>query len=101
MWHRVEILSFTVVPRRMKERREGKITKTVNSGTSERSGETEGLESADSVAVFLGSSSDSLWEAESQKDNFPCLPYLCLSLSRDCCINVSTGVAGRTSDMSA
>lgn len=94
MWHRDEILSFTVVPRRMKERLEGKITKTVNSGTSERSGETEGLESANSVAVFLGSSSDSLWEAESQKDNFPCLPYLSLSLSRDCCINVSTGVAG-------
>jgi hypothetical protein len=83
----------------MKGRCEGKITKTVNSGTSERSGETEGLESANSVAVCLGSSSDSLWEAESQKDNFPCL--LSLSLSGERCINVSTVVAGRTFDMSA
>jgi hypothetical protein len=59
----------------------GKITKTVNPGTSERCGVAEGLEATNSVVAFLGSSSYSLREAGSQKDIFQCV-----SLSRSAAV---------------
>jgi hypothetical protein len=82
-----------------------KITKTVNRGTSERSGVTEGLETADSVVAVLGFSSDWLWRRKVRKtiSRVP-LPHTHTHThthTHYCCINVSASPTGRTFDMSA